>query len=193
MGGAGRLQPQLTPRGSWDACPLQWLTGVWYQALRIRTVSLPPDLSCPSQSWLAFQTCAVVSSPPSPILAQDQLWGRLHLGRELPRGCSSTSAASLCRHLQLSTRLPSRVAKLASLERAWPLISPSPGSRCPGFPRPFHPEQPVPASWRFVPLSSPPPRPCCSGASSWQCKVSLDSGAIPAGRSRNPLPILQPW
>ena len=114
-------------------------------------------------------------------------------GRELPRGCSSTSPASQFRHLQLSTRLPSRVAKLGSFERALPLISPSPGSRCPCFPRSFHPEQPVPASWRFVPLSSPPPRPCCSGASSWQCKVSLDSGAIPAGRSRNPLPILQPW
>lgn len=39
-------------------------------------MALHPDLSSPSQFWLAFQKCAVVSSLPSPILAQDQLCGR---------------------------------------------------------------------------------------------------------------------
>lgn len=67
---------------------------------------------------------------------------------------------------------------------ALPLTSPSPGSRSPHFPRSFQREQPVPAGWRLANLSSPPLRPCCSGASSWPCKVRPRPGGHPWGGTR---------
>lgn len=97
--------------------------------------------------------------------------GRLHLRRE------RTERRSQFRHLRLSALLPGPLCKVGQLQaHASPPTSPSPDSRRPRFPHSFHPEQPVPAGWRLAPLSSLPPRPCCSGASCWRCKVRPGSG-----------------
>lgn len=66
MGGAGRLQSQPSGGAPEKPAPSSCLQGVWSQALKPWARALHPDLSSPSQSWLAFQKSAIVSSRPAP-------------------------------------------------------------------------------------------------------------------------------
>lgn len=140
----------------------------------------------------------VVSSPPSPILAQDQLCGRLHLGRKLPRGCSSRKRAPSSGTFSPPFGSPSRGAKLGSFECSLPLISPSPGSRCLCFPRSFHREQPVPAGWRFAPLSVLPDhavqeRPPGSAGKAWTRGLSPRGAFVTSPNPATPVVSLRSW
>ena len=178
MGGAGRLQPQLIPRGSWDACPLQRLTLVPSVKNPNRVTASRPLLSQPVLAGFSKVCSCLLPAQPHPRAGPAVR--PASLGTQAASRLQLSKRRSQFRHPQPSIRLPSRGAKLGSFQCSLPLISPSPGSRCLCFPRSFHREQPVPAGWRFAPLSSPP-RPCCSGASSWQCKVRSGPGGYPHG------------